>query len=270
MTDSKTRKDILEEFCVDWNRRSLYPKLYPVHMVPESFAVEVAKAQIDAQGESAIELPDDVQDAEQFLQWARSFEQESPKNRHDIVPLQVAAVDRQNRVAVFATDIDVGPNGYADVFTQIKIETILTGFSRRKAWIDPKMLGDYDKYVSGASSFTHIGDHAKERMKLFQKSLQAMIKAKLKDVQERMTRDNKKAEENDLLQEVIEDIKAEGIPLKELVEDKVLQFDTIVDGKGAGILEFKTKGFTCMLTTQSSKEERKGFSAMLKIGVMGK
>lgn len=259
-TDSKkmTHQELLERFCKEWNQFDFYPKLYPVHMVPETFAIDVAKAQIDLEVEKSVELPEDVQDADAFVEWLRGFSVDSQDL--SIVPIQVAAVSRRGQVAVFDLEMSVGPSGYVDNFTDIKVHTMLTGYSRRKTWIDPVMLGRYQEWIE-SNGKTHLGDHADERIKLFQKALQSMIRAKIKDVEGKVARNNQRNVEKDLMQAMIDEIKDFGVPLKDLEDAKKIR---AVIEEGVGTIEFNAQGIECKLTTKSSAVEKKAFADLIQ------
>ena len=258
-TDSKkmTHQECLGKFCDEWNEMDFYPKLYPVHMVPDDFAEEVARAQIDLEVENAVELPEDVQDADAFVKWLRGFSVDSQDL--SIVPIQVAAVSRRGQVGVFDIEVSVGPTGYVDNFTDIKVQTMLSGFSRRKTWIDPVMLGKYKKWIE-SNRTAHLGDQAEERIDLFKKGLQAMIRAKLKDTKEKVARKNKRDMEADQLQSMIDEFKAMGVPLKDLKDSKALSLGV---KEGLGEIEFKSKGIQCKVTTKATGVEKQAFADLI-------
>ena len=258
-TDSKkmTHQECLGKFCEEWNELDFYPKLYPVHMVPDDFAEEVAKAQIDLEVESAVELPENVQDADAFVKWLRGFSVDSQDL--SIVPIQVAAVSRRGQVGVFDIEVSIGPSGYVDNFTDIKVQTMLSRFSRRKTWIDPVMLGKYKKWIE-SNRTEHLGDQAEERINLFKKGLQAMIRAKLKDTEGKVVRKNKRDVEADQLQSMADEFKAMGVPLKSLQENKALDIGV---KEGLGEIEFNSKGIRCKLTTKATQAEKKAFADLI-------
>lgn len=259
MSKRSSMKEVLSQFCEEWNKRDLSLKLYPVFMVPESFAVEVAKAQIDLEVERSVELPDDVQDAEGFLEWARSFEENS--QGLFVTPLQVAAVDGKNRVAVLDVEMSVGDKGLMDGLTQIVIETVLTGYSRRKTWLFPNMLPQYDKWIESGKT-SQLGDHAEERIVLFRNAVRSMIRAKIKDVEQRVIRDKEAEVGAKRLQAMIDEVKGFGVSLQELSEKSVIEVGQEDDGHGH--IRFKKDGLACDLSTESTSFERKAFAALLK------
>lgn len=258
MSKKPSVKEVLSQFCEEWNKRDLSLKLYPVFMVPENFAVEVAKAQIDLEVERSVELPDDVQDAEGFLEWARSFEENS--QGLFVTPLQVAAVDGKNRVAVLDVEVSVGDKGLMDGLTQIIIETVLTGYSRRKTWLFPNMLPQYDKWIESGKT-SHLGDHAEERIVLFRNAVRSMIRAKIKDVKERVLREQSAEKDRKLMQAMIDEVKSLGVSLKDLSDDGFIEVEQESYG---GYIRFKKGQITCDLFAESTSVERKAFADLIK------
>lgn len=258
MIKENDKIELLTQFCEDWNNRGFNPKLYPVQCVPEKFAEEVVRAQLDYEAENAIALPDDVQNADEFLAWARSFETED-LSKMDVVFLQVAAIDQRDRVTILDVEMTVGNDGYYDPFNHIVIYTILTGFSRRRTWIEPGMLKKREEYIAG-DRLDYRNDHAMERVNLFRKGLQAMITAKHKDVQAKIEKQKRNATETEKMQAMIDEIKRHGIATKTL-EDKKMMTASIENGKGQ--IVFKKGGLKCTLTTSSSTKERESFATLV-------
>lgn len=258
MSQKLTEKELLAQFCEDWNNHGFSPKLYPIHCVPEKFAESVICAQLDQEADNSVALPEDVQNADDFLAWAKGFEQKDFRN-FDVVFLQVAAVDKNDRVAVFDVEMTVGNEGYYDAFNHIKIHTTLTGFSRRKTWIEPGMLKKHDDYRADSRA-NHLYDHAEERVRLFRKALQAMITAKHKDVSEKLAKRQKRESENLKMQVMIDEIKSYGIATKELGDKKVL--DASVENE-LGRMIFKKGAVECKITTASNTNERRAFATLI-------
>lgn len=256
-------KEGLKMFCEDWNRGDFSVKLYPLNMVPESLAENVAKAQLDVAVDGAVELPKDVHDEASVLEWARNLEAKDLRSTMPVA-VQVAAVDKKGRLGVFDVEVSIGPNGYLDSFTDIKVITTLTGFSRRKAWVDPAMLETYANYVKTGRKKSY--DDSEERIFLFQKGVQAMIRDKIKDVGAKVARINHRQLEQDRLEKMKEELLGLGVPMDKLVASKKLEsgvFDKI------GTIELEGRGFLFRLTTASTRDERMAFAEFVeKVGLV--
>lgn len=258
MSENVTPQDLLENFCDHWNRYAFYPKLHPVHYVPETFAHDVAKAQLEGV-DSAMVLPEDVQDAQQVRDWLSGFRVDK-KGDISIVPLQVAAVDRRGRMAVLDLDISVNGKGHVDLFSHLNVFTMLSGYSRRKTWIDPKMLKRYDEFLAGGRTES-LHAQSEEEITRFHKGMKALITAKLKDVAAREARRDRHAEETERLKDLQVDLHAEGVPVARLLKERRLQAGV---EQGPGVMTFKSQGLSCELTTESTPEQRMAFAALLK------
>lgn len=259
MSEPHTVQRVLGDFCHHWNRRGLYPTLYPVHLVPQSFAEDVAKAQVEGLDADTMALPDDMQSADQVIAWLRGHEVHD-KSRVDVRAIQLAVVDRRHRIGVLDLNISFGDQGVHDTLTRIKVFTMLAGFSRRSTWIDPSQLSVLDRYDKSDVN-NYLVAQVEERVKLFQKALQSMIKAKIKDVEGKIARKDQAIEQKDRLQALIEALETEGVPVGQMMVDKRLHTDV---SQGMGVIEVKTKGISCTLTTEATQQERNAFSAMIK------
>lgn len=262
MPEKKTIKQTLQEFCDGWNARGFFPRLHPIQMVPISFAKDVTKAQLGIETVNPMVLPVDVDQTPVFRDWAKSFVVKNPSDtKQDIAPFQLAAVDRKNRVGILDIEVSVDREGYVDQFSDLKIMTMLSGYSRRKTWIFPVQLEEYDRYVESGRTAITVKD-AEDRIKLVQNSLQSMIRAQLKDVEETSARVNKKDLEKEKLQTLLSELEAQGLPVTAMLEKKEIISDAEA---GVGTIVFNGGGsLSCNLTTASTGRERSAFIALVK------
>lgn len=266
MEDPRTPPQVLEEFCAEWNKRELNPQLYPLHMAPVDVAEALLAAQLDYEAENAIELPEDINDSEAFLHWARSLEsteEQRKDSRNRLEFLRVIAKDAKGRLAAFEAEVSMTPNGRTLHKPHITVQTELANLSRRSTWIEPGMLDEYDRVVSGDVK-RQVDHHGHERVELFRKALMAMIRDSFKLAQKTQKDAESRDSERDILQAMIDEIKTHDVPLKELAEKGCLDVGIgILEGDPHGAIEFKHGAIGATITTPATTKERTAFARLV-------
>lgn len=272
--DQRSPKQVLEQFCEAWNQRSLNPRLYPMHMAPKGVAEALLSAQID-EVKGAIELPADINNSEEFLAWARSFEVN--EGRHDsndksqgLEFLQVMAKDAKGRAAVFDVDVSMTPAGKTVMTPFLTVRAYLANLAQRSTWIDPRMLAEYD-LVQADPSKENADMHGHERVELFRKALQSMIRESLKQAKQVREEAIKREGETATLQAMIDEVKLYGTPLKALADDGKLEVGVGLDDQSSlGAIHFEMGGVTAKITTSSSSATREAFANLINAVIEGK
>lgn len=254
---SKKSELPLVRFCNEWNSLDLYPKLYPAYMVPASFPQDVAKAQISPKPEGAIELPEDRHNAEAIKAWLDSLF--APDGNFFVLQVMLLAVSRRGQIGVLDVMMSSPLYEVGNDLNYVNVETSLRGPSRRKSWVDVRKVRAYSKTLKTGS-----GDGERqpgEQILRFSKQLKSMVREGIKHTESKVWGDRKRAEASKDLQEMIDEIKAQGIPLKEWADSG--KADAAVEGS-VGIISFATMGIECRVTTRSTRAERKAFVAMAR------
>lgn len=258
MSEKLTPRQLMQQFCDEWNALSLSPALHPVIMVHESFANKVVASQLEGR-QGNIRLPEDPHNPEEVRDWLQVASNEGLSD-FSTIPLQLLVVDAKRRMAVFDLDISSARDGYTDIFSHIKVIAPLREMSRRKTWIDPKDLPRYRSHLDGERS-DRAGVSAKEEVERFQRALKAMVREKIKDVETGLALRQQKEKQTELVQELFNGLKDHGLPVKALVDDKRLRVD--MDG-GMGQVVFADKALSCALRTDASAIERRAFADLIK------
>lgn len=257
---STTQKEALALFCQEWNALGRYPTLHPAAMVHENLSQKVALAQSEMAPQDKMSLPGNPHDAAEMSQWIKRHELEDDGRDFSIVPLQLVAVDRKGRMGLLDVFANVGKGGYQDPFARFEVYTYLSGRSLRKTWMDPNMFGAYHDKKRGEDN-SYRGDMAEERIKLFQKAMQAMIKDKIKDVEERQQKAQAANTAQAELQALIDHLKDECIDTKALADGKRL---TINAESHPGSLTYRRDGLSVTLASNADPHEKDAVITLIR------
>lgn len=254
-----TKKAALAQFCEDWNALGRFPTLHVISLVDEALSRQVALAQSEIAPKGTLSLPENPHSATQMTHWITSH-QGNDTDDIDLLPLQVVAVDRRGRIGLLDVDVNVGKGGYRDTMTRIQVHTILSGYRLRNTWMDPAMFAAYHDKKSGKDT-SYRGEMAEDRIKLFQKSIQAMIKDIIRDAGESQKKAKKKDIAREELQSLIDYLKEHGINTQALAEARRLSIDT---DSLPSHLTYQRDGLSVTLMSNADPHEKNAVMTLIR------